>query len=395
MKREHKDLEQYKEEIYHCFRCGFCRELVLGGAHRICPIREELGFETTYARGRIGVARALLEGKIDYSDPLVERIYTCLGCYNCRAHCPTKVDTPSVVRGQRNEIYRQGLRRFKALDEIDANIENTKNPYGLGKKMRNQWAEGLDLPRRGELLYFPGCATAYDRPEIARALVTILKKVGIPVNYLGEGEWCCGIPELWNGNLATAKLLMEENGRRMEAAGTKMILTSCPDCYNVFQKHYPQLLGKQPFRVFHITEFLLNLLNEGRMTFQEEIKKRVTYHDPCRLGREAGIFEPPREILRRIPGIRLVEMRRNREHSWCCGGGGVVNLVYPKMSIRIAKGRVQEAVEAEAEMLITCCPLCYRQFYNRAWERGLDLMELIVLAATAMGIETKNLASPS
>ena len=102
MKRGHVELEQYKEEIYHCFRCGFCRELVLGGAHRICPIREELGFETTYARGRIGVARALLEGKIDYSDPLVERIYSCLGCYNCKTHCPTKVDTPSVVRGQRN-----------------------------------------------------------------------------------------------------------------------------------------------------------------------------------------------------------------------------------------------------------------------------------------------------
>jgi Fe-S oxidoreductase len=188
---------------------------------------------------------------------------------------------------------------------------------------------------------------------------------------------------------------MEENGRRMEAAGAKMILTSCPDCYNVFQTHYPHLLGKQPFRVFHITEFLLNLLNEGRITFEEEIKKRVTYHDPCRLGREAGIFEPPREILKRIPGIQLVEMRRNREHSWCCGGGGVVNLVYPKMSIKIAKGRVQEAVEAEAEMLVTCCPLCYRQFYNRAWERGLDLMELIVLAATAMGIESGISDSPS
>jgi heterodisulfide reductase subunit D len=341
------------------------------------------------------VARALLEGNIEYSEPLVERIYTCLGCYNCRAHCPTKVDTPSVVRGQRNEIYQRGLRRFKALDEIDSNIEIHKNPYGFGKKTRNQWAEGLDLPNRGELFYFPGCATTYDRPEIARSLVKILKKAGIEVAYLGEDEWCCGIPELWNGNYATAKSLMEENGRRMEAAGAKIILTSCPDCYNVFQTHYPQLLGKQPFRVFHITELLLNLLNEGRIQFQDTIRKRVTYHDPCRLGREAGIFEPPREILKRIPGIQLVEMRRNREHSWCCGGGGVVNLVYPKMSIKIAKGRVQEAVEAEAEMLVTCCPLCYRQFYNRAWERGLDLMELIVLAAKAMGIESAISDSPS
>lgn len=221
MKTEHIDLEQYQEEIYRCFRCGFCRELVLGGAHRICPIREEFGFETTYARGRIGVARALLEGNIEYSDPLVERIYTCLGCYNCKAHCPTKVDTPSVVRGQRDEIYQRGLRKFKALDDIDSNIEKYKNPYGQGMKIRNQWAEGLDIPRRGDLLYFPGCATAYERPEIARSLVKILKKVGITVAYLGEEEWCCGIPELWNGNLATAKLLMEENAKRMEAAGPR------------------------------------------------------------------------------------------------------------------------------------------------------------------------------
>jgi heterodisulfide reductase subunit D len=390
MKREHLELEHYKEEIYHCFRCGFCRELVLGGAYRICPIREELGFETTYARGRIGVARALLEGKIEYTDPLVERIYSCLGCYNCKAHCPTKVDTPSVVRGQRKEIYQEGLRKLKALDEIDANIETYKNPYGLGKKMRTRWAEGLDLPKRGELLYFPGCATAYDRPEIAQALVKILKKAGIDVACLGEEEWCCGIPQIWNGGFQSAKALMEENGRRFEEAGAKTILTSCPDCYNVFHHHYYSMLGKEPFRVIHITEFLLHLMNEGRITFQEEIRKRITYHDPCRLGREAGIFEPPREILRRIPGIQLVEMRRNREHAWCCGGGGVVNLVYPKLSIKIAKNRVQEALETDAEMLVTCCPLCYRQFYNRAWEKGLDLMELIVLAATAMGIETIN-----
>ncbi len=388
MKAKHSEVERYKEEIYHCFRCGFCRELVLGGAYRICPIREELGFETTYARGRIGVARALLEGRIEYTDPLVERIYSCLGCYNCKAHCPTKVDTPSVVRSQREEIYQEGFRKLKALDEIDSNIEIHKNPYGFSQKRRNQWAEGLDLPARGELLYFPGCATVYDRPEIAQSLVRILKKAGLEVATLGEEEWCCGIPELWNGNLALAKLLMEENGRRLEAAGAKTILTSCPDCYNVFHHHYPGLLGKQPFRVVHITELLLDLLNEGRIVFQKEIKKRVTYHDPCRLGREAGIFEPPREILRRIPGIQLVEMRRNREHAWCCGGGGVVNLVYPKLSIKIAKDRVEEAKKTGAEMLVTCCPLCYRQFDNRLWEREMDLQELIVLAATAMGIES-------
>lgn len=391
MKKEHSELERYKEEIYHCFRCGFCRELVLGGARRICPIREELGFETTYARGRIGVARALLEEKIEYSDPLVERVYTCLGCYNCKAHCPTKVDTPSVVRGQRNEIYEKGLRKFKALEEIDSKIEAYKNPYGFSQRMRNEWTKELELPKRGELFYFPGCATTYDRPEIAQALVKILKKVDIEVAYLGDEEWCCGIPELWNGNLASARLLMEENGRRLEAAGAKTILTSCPDCYNVFHHHYPGLLGKQPFRVVHITELLLDLLNEGRIVFQKEIKKRVTYHDPCRLGREAGIFEPPREILKRIPGIELVEMKRNRQHSWCCGGGGVVNLVYPKLSIKIAKDRVEEAKETGAEMLVTCCPLCYKQFDNRLWEREMDLQELIVLVAAAMGIETINL----
>lgn len=387
MKTKHNELERYKEEIYHCFRCGFCRELVLGGAHRICPIREELGFETTYARGRIGVARALLEEKIDYSDPMVERIYTCLGCYNCKTHCPTKVDTPSVVRGQRNEVYHRNFRKFKALDEIDSNMEAYKNPYGLGPKRRTQWAEGLDVPTRGEFLYFPGCATTYDRPEIAQSLVRILKKTGIEVAYLGEEEWCCGIPELWNGNLSLARFLIEENARRMEAAGAKTILTTCPDCYNVFHKHYPDLLGKQPFQVFHITEFLLTLLKEERIIFQREIKRRVTYHDPCRLGREAGIFEAPREILKRIPGVELVEMRRNREHSWCCGGGGVVNLVYPKLSIKIAKDRVQEAMETGADTLVTCCPLCYRQFDARLWERQIDLKELIVLTGNAMGIE--------
>jgi heterodisulfide reductase subunit D len=395
MKREHKDLEQYKEEIYHCFRCGFCRELVLGGAQRICPIREELGFETTYARGRIGVARALLEGNLDYSDPLVERIYTCLGCFNCKAHCPTKVDTPSVVRAQRNEIHGKGLRKFKALEEIDSKIDLYKNPYGFGKKTRSRWAETLDLPKTGEILYFTGCATSYDRPEIAQSVVRILRKAGIEVAYLGEDEWCCGIPVLWNGNLTSARALMEENVRKFKASGAKSIITSCPDCFNAFHTHYPSFLGSEPFRIVHILDILLDLLKEGKIHFVKEIKKKITYHDPCRLGREAGIFDPPREILRRIPGVELVEMRRNREHAWCCGGGGVVNLVYPKMSIKIAKDRVQEAIETGADTLVTCCPLCYRQFDNRLWERQMDLKDVIVLAAEAMGIETKNLASPS
>jgi len=296
------------------------------------------------------------------------------------------VDTPSIVRAQRREIDQEGLRNLKALDEIDSNVEVYKNPYGFGKKMRNQWTEGLGLAERGELLYFPGCATSYDRPEIARSLVKILKRAGIEVAYLGEKEVCCGIPQIWNGRFQSVKALLEENGKMFEEAGVKTILTSCPDCYNAFQKHYPEVLGKQPFKVIHITELLLHLLKEGRISFQEQIKKRVTYHDPCRLGREAGILEPPREILRRIPGIELVEMKRNRENAWCCGGGGVVNLVYPKLSIKIAKSRVQEAIETGAEMLITCCPLCYKQFDARLWERRIDLKELIVLAADAMGV---------
>jgi len=393
MMSKHRELEKYKEEIYHCFRCGFCRELVLGGARRICPIREALGFETTYARGRIGVARALLEEKIDYSDPLVERIYTCLGCYNCKAHCPTKVDTPSVVRAQREEIHRKGLRKIKALEEIDSKIDRYKNPYGLGKKTRSQWAETLHLPESGEILYFAGCATSYDRPEVAQSMVRILKKAGVEVAYLGEEEWCCGIPVLWNGNLSSARALMEENLKKFKASGARSIITSCPDCFNALHKHYPSVLGSQPFKIVHILDMLLELLKEGKIHFVKDLRRKITYHDPCRLGREAGIYDPPREILKRIPGVELVEMERNREHSWCCGGGGVVNLVYPKMSIQIAKDRVQEALETGADTLVTCCPLCHRQFENRLWEKQMDVKDVIVLAAEAMGIEPIDPAS--
>ncbi len=122
------ELEKVKKEIYNCFRCGWCREQILGGAFRICPIREELGFESTYARGRVTVARGILEGEIDYSEALAERIFTCLGCGSCKAHCPTKVDTPEIVKAQKEDIFRKGLRNFRVLDEIDANMDRDKNP---------------------------------------------------------------------------------------------------------------------------------------------------------------------------------------------------------------------------------------------------------------------------
>ncbi len=380
------ELERVKQDIYNCFRCGWCREQILGGAFRICPIREELGFESTYARGRTAIARGILEGEINYSEPLVERVFSCLGCGNCKAHCPTKVDTPEIIKAQKEDIYRKGLRNFSVIDEIDTNLETSKNPLGINPLKRGEWAKGLDLPSRGKFLFFAGCYASYSYPETARAIVRIFKKAGNTPAYLGDEEWCCGIPQSYYGSASESEEMIRHNIQRIVDAGVKKVVTACPDCYNALKNVYPQKVGKLGFEVVHISEALLHLIEEGKIHFEKPVSLRVTYHDPCRLGRHQGIYEPPREVLRLIPGLEIVEMKRNRENAWCCGGGGTVNILLPKMAIRISESRVEEAVETGAQMIVTCCSLCFKQLLLRTERMGLEVKDLSVLVAEAMGL---------
>jgi len=356
------------------------------GTYKICPPREIFGFESYTARGLISLARAVLEGRLEYSPRLAERIYTCLLCGNCRTHCELlQVDTVSIIRALRQEVVRAGL-ELDALKQVDANVKKEHNVFGMPSQHITKWAEELKLPQEGNILYFSGCY-AYRYPQTAKATISILREAGLDIAYLGEGEWCCGAPEFANGSIVLAEELAVHNVEAIKTSNAKKVITSCAGCYHTLKSEYPELIGKLPFEVDHVSEVIVELIEKNKIKLDKEINKRVTYHDPCHLGRCEEVYEAPRKILKSIKGISFFEMLRNKENAWCCGGGTTTYTAFPQITARIAKTRIKEAENVGVEAIVTACALCLTVLTPPAKKTGIEVYDLPVIVAEAMDLK--------
>jgi heterodisulfide reductase subunit D len=222
----------------------------------------------------------------------------------------------------------------------------------------------------------------YRAKDIAQSTIKLLRKADVDFKLLGKEEWCCGSVLLRTGERKTAEEVAEHNIQAFKNAETTKVVTSCSGCYRTLQKDYEELLGKQDFEVVHIVDFLKKLIDEGKLKFPEANIK-VTYHDPCHLGRHSGIYEAPRDILKSVPGLKLLEMTRNKQNARCCGAGGGVRSAYKELSDGMADTRIKEAEETGAEVLTSACPFCTFALREAAERNGskirvLDLPELLV-----------------
>jgi heterodisulfide reductase subunit D len=209
----------------------------------------------------------------------------------------------------------------------------------------------------------------------------VLSKAGIDFGTLGDDEGCCGSTLLRTGLLEPARKMAEDNIARFEKAAPSMIVTSCAGCYKTLRQDYPKV-GKLPAKVVHITTLVDELLVSGKLVPSKRVEGTVTFHDPCHLGRHNGLYEEPRRILRSIPGLKLVEMERNREEARCCGAGGGVKTAFPELAGRISSLRVEDAEKTGADILATSCPFCYQSLKATIDSKGsklrmTDLMELL------------------
>jgi Fe-S oxidoreductase len=354
---------------------------------RVCPAREVLGFESSFARGRMLLARGILEGEIEYNDKLIERMYTCLGCGACKTHCPLEVDTIEVFRTMREDAVQKGIPLPKALVGINKAIEEHKNPFAKPQEFREKMARELALPKEGEIFYFAGCYDTLRFTENFTNTISILRKIGINPSYLGENEWCCGVPQFWNGSTDLAHKLAQHNVVKLKKAGAKQVIMSCAGCYSVFGHFYKQILGDLPFEVLHISQFLANKFNMGMLkltNLEDKYEGNVTYHDPCHLGRHMGVYEEPRLLIKKMFPHIYREMPRNRENSWCCGGGAVVFPYLTQYSLRIAEQRIDEAVKIGAKTLVTTCPSCMNVLKIPARKKKIEVKNLLELLADAI-----------
>ena len=366
--------------ILSCMGCGDCGYAIRPAVERYltCPVKEAKGeecFEINFSRGRMNILKSVLEGQIPLSKELAEFVYECSECGNCSEVChmsqnpniilPTSewIDHVKVWEALRKDLVEAGfapLERHETIRDYMIN-EEMRNPYGEPLEKKYEWAEGIsNLKESGELTFYAGCTMPLRQPETLKNMMKIFAAVDKNI-ALFKDDWCCGSIGLRIGDNSSVMDLIKHNVESISKLGTKVLFTACAGCYRTIKKDYPELLSEElPFDVKHITEILVELLRNNEIPFKaiegEPIK--VTYHDPCHLGRHMGMYDIPREVISKIPGIELIEMKRNKQNAWCCGAGGGVKSQYPDLALDIAKERIREAIETGAEILTTSCPFC-------------------------------------
>ena len=355
----------------------------------------EGGFEIYFARGRMNVLKSILEGQIPLSKELAEFVYECMECGNCTEVCHMSqneyivlntskwIDHVKVWEALRKDLIEAG---FAPLDRhgnlIDyMNDESMRNPYGEEEAKKFEWtAEFPEIKDKGELVFFGGCTMPLRQVDALKSMMKILKAAGKDI-AMSKNEWCCGSVALRIGDEKALTDIIRHNIEVFKNMGAKTVFTACAGCYRTWKKDYPELLGEElPFEVKHITEILVEMLNNDEIPFKSvEGAEIITWHDPCHLGRHMDLYDIPREVLSKIPGIELVEMKRNRKNAWCCGAGGGVKSQFPELALDISKERIQEAIDTGANILTTSCPFCIGNLSDAYKEMGTEVQEKITV----------------
>ncbi|MHA1908002.1 MAG: (Fe-S)-binding protein [Candidatus Thorarchaeota archaeon] len=353
------DLDDLREELLQCRRCGICRNAVYEakGFDGICPIwRNTAGFETSFMRGKIQIALALLDGQLEKTAENAESLYQCALCGNCTEICGAEFHPAHVM-----EIVREVLNDLpnEPRDKIAKSIDEYNNPYNEKQETRRLWLEelGLDVPTTGDVLYYVGCTAALRIQETAKntALILDAAKTGFAVM---ENEPCCGSVMMRTGRMEEAKANAMKVADAIKATGAKKVIMSCSGCLKTLRKDYPEKFGIEMPEILHIVEYSKELIKEGKLKPKKIDSLKVTYHDPCHLGREMEIFEEPREILQAIPGVEFVETDPNRNAAICCGAGGGLRSYDGDLSKKIAADRVKAIEETGATTVVSACPFC-------------------------------------
>lgn len=345
-------------QTYYCLDCGVCT-----GS---CPVARVF---SDFSPRQI-IERSLY----DLEEPSDHTIWNCLTCAQCSVRCPANIDFPEFVRLLRDEAHAQGFDGVPSHNGMLQTITaiQTQNV----KQNRTFWIEDGKTANNGEVFYFVGCRPYFDvvfrdidagSIKGAQNVLKILNSCGVePV--VSNDERCCGHDSLWNGDEKKFRQLAQLNLELIRSSGAKQVVFSCPEGYYTFKDIYPRYFGELDFEPVHILDFLEDKIEEGSIQF-ETSQDVVTYHDPCRLGRLAGIYDAPRKLIEAIPGIKLVEMPRSRENSVCCGTTGWMNC--SSCSKEIQMQRLSEAKDTGAGTLVTACPKC--QIHFRCAKEAFDL----------------------
>lgn len=348
-----------------CFQCGKCDVY--------CPWNTVRDFS---------IRKIIREATFGLTEIEGDDIWRCTTCGSCPSICPRGVGQIEVGVAVRRVATQYGMfpESVAPVRNASASLVAEGNPLNAKREARADWADGLSVSPFAEemdYLYFVGCYFAYDPrlKKVAVATAKILNTAEVSFGILGSSESCCGESIRKTGGEQEFTNLAKGNIKTFIDHGVKKIIVSSPHCLHTFKNEYPEFMVN--FEVIHITELLAELIEEGRLELDGEYAKRVTYHDPCYLGRHNGVYDQPRQTLHKVPGLELVEMPASRQDSLCCGGGGGRIWMETPKSERFSDLRVQQAAETGAEVLVTSCPYCITNFEeSRLGMEGDEVLEI-------------------
>ncbi|MFX0030367.1 MAG: (Fe-S)-binding protein [Candidatus Hodarchaeota archaeon] len=394
IENNYKYLSKVKEQFMQCISCGDCREAVDYSSDPqkwgTCVVREHTaGFEPFFGRGKMQIIRSIWEGKLGLSKELAEIFFQCTTCNACSLTCFFNVDNAACYEALRAELVEAkfGLDAHRSMNK---NLIELNNPYGRDNKEKNEWTNRLDFKIKNamdemtDILYFVGCTAALT-PEIQNVAINtakVLNNMGIDFTILGEHEICCGSVAMRTGDRSAFIKAAMKNVEIIKKCGTKIIITSCAGCYRTLKIDYADFFEKMDIEVMHIVEFLIKYVNDNKISLKN-LNTTATFHDPCHSSRHLGLYEEPRELLRKM--TNLIEMKTVKENAKCCGAGGGVKKGFSELSLEIAKSRIKEAEETGSEYIVSICPFCERNLYDaiqalQSVIKVVDLIELLIKA---------------
>lgn len=378
---------------YACSQCGYCVNE--------CDQFYGRGWESQSPRGKWFWLREYMEGRADWSKKMVDSFLICTTCELCNRRCSSALPIePSWMKLRGSLVHEQGRPTFPPFEMMAASLEAQGDIWAGYRSDRDDWfpkdlRERHGQGKRAKAVYFAGCTASYVEHDIGIASVRLLDEAGVDFAYLGQAEQCCGTPMLCSGKWDLFERIMRENIEAVKAAGADTVISSCPACDLMWRTYYPRWaegLGiAYGIRARHYTEVVAERLDSGKLSFPDRSdgnSARVTWHDSCHMGRASGIYEPPRTLIKALPGVQLVEMAHNREDAHCCGS--VLSLIgEPRVAADLGRIRLDEASEAGAEKVLAACPCCEFQFRVAAGKKDvkLEIQDLAHLAAARLGYE--------
>ena len=381
-------------EMEACTNCQICADVCpavtvaqdgeLSGVYRIKGLKEIVKGRRGLFRKIFGKRERAEKDRVHFSDT----VFRCNLCGSCQEICPVGIRLKDLWITLRHDMVYSNSYPEK-IDMIRENLEETHNVFAEDNEERAEWVEDMrDPPDDGfikdqaEVVYFTGCTAAYFpvAQKIPVAFAQIMEKGGVDLTLLGEEEWCCGFPLLGAGSMDMFQQFADHNLEAVRKKGATKVVLACPSCYQMWREFYPH-----EFEISHASQFIVELVKQNRIPLRE-LPLKVTYHDPCDLGRGARVFDEPREVIRSIPGVEFVELPRNRENCQCCGGGGNLEMMDAELAAGIAGQKIEEVISTGVQAVVTSCQQCVRTLttYVRRNKIAIEVMDITELVHRAL-----------